>query len=129
MASGSMGMTESSRSIERAASLQRALLGPEHCAAQRTPTVPLAPAGRLSCSGIVITGTGFSGRAIAETRNAARWCIASGILLVLAAAVVAIIGVLRLRWLSQDIDDEPVVTLLRGLEVRDRKSRNLRNAF
>ena len=41
----------------------------------------------------------------------------------------AIWGVLRLRWLSQDIDDEPLVTLLRGLELRDRKSRNLRNAL
>jgi len=83
----------------------------------------------LSLSGIVITVTGFSGRAIAETSNLARVCIAAGILVVLAAAVVAIWGVLRLRWLSQDIDDEPLVTLLRGLELRDRKSRNLRNAL
>ena len=35
----------------------------------------------------------------------------------------------HLRWLSQEIDDEPVVTLLRGLEVRDLKSRNLRTAL
>ena len=83
----------------------------------------------LSLSGIVITVTGFSGRSIAETSQAARICIATGILVVLAAAIVAIWGVLRLRWLSQEIDDEPVVTLLRGLEVRDRKSRNLRWAL
>ncbi len=42
--------------------------------------------------------------------------------------MVAIWGVLRLRWLSQEIDDEPVVTLLRGLEVRDKKALNLRRA-
>ena len=36
---------------------------------------------------------------------------------------------MRLRWLSQEIDDEPVVTLLRGLEVRDRKAENLRRAI
>jgi hypothetical protein len=83
----------------------------------------------LSLSGIVITVTGFSGRAIAETSTPARICIAAGILLVLAAAVAGLWGVLRLRWLTQEIDDEPVVTLLRGLEVRDRKSRNLRVAL
>ncbi len=83
----------------------------------------------LSLSGIVVTVTGFSGRAIAETSAAARICISAGILVVLAAAVVAIWGVLKLRWLSQEIDDEPMVTLLRGLEVRDRKTRNLRTAL
>ena len=83
----------------------------------------------LSLSGIVITVTGFSGRAIAGTGQVARVCVAAGILLVLAAAVVVLGGVLRLRWLSQEIDDEPVVTLLRGLELRDRKSRNLRSAL
>ena len=83
----------------------------------------------LSLSGVVITVTGFSGRSIAETSHLARYCVSGGVLVVLAAAVVAIRGVLRLRWLSEDIDDEPVVTLLRGLEVRDQKSRNLRRAL
>ena len=83
----------------------------------------------LSLSGIVVTVTGFSGRAIAESGQLARVCIALGILLVLAATAVVIAGVLRLRWLSQEIDDEPVVTLLRGIELRDRKSRNLRTAL
>ena len=82
----------------------------------------------LSLSGIVITVTGFSGRAIAETSSAARICIAAGILVVLAAAAAIIWGVLRLRWLTQELDEEPLVTLLRGLEVRDRKSRNLKVA-
>jgi hypothetical protein len=83
----------------------------------------------LSLSGIVITVTGFSGRAIAETSTMARFCIAAGILVVMASAIVDIWGVLRLKWLSQDIDDEPIVTLLRGLEVRDKKSHNLRMAL
>jgi hypothetical protein len=82
----------------------------------------------LSLCGIVITVTGFSGRAIAETSHAARISVAAGIFMVLAAAAVAIWGVLRLRWLTQEIDDEPLVTLLRGLEVRDRKARNMRVA-
>jgi hypothetical protein len=83
----------------------------------------------LSLAGIAITVTGFSGRAIAETGELARISIASGILVVLAAAVVAIAGVLRLQWASQEIDEEPIVTLLRVLELRDRKSRNLRWAL
>jgi hypothetical protein len=83
----------------------------------------------LSLSGIVITVTGFSGRAIADSSQLARVSIAAGILVVLASAVMAIAGVLRLKWLSQDIDDEPIVTLLRILELRDRKSRNLRWAL
>src|SRR5581483_1358494 len=55
----------------------------------------------LSLSGIVITVTGFSGRAIAQTSDLARWSIASGILVVLASAAAAIWGVLRLHWLTQ----------------------------
>ena len=82
----------------------------------------------LSLSGIVITVTGFSGRAIASTSPLAQLCIAGGILIVLCSAAVAILGVLRLRWLTQELDDEPIVTLLRGLEVRDRKAKSLRAA-
>jgi hypothetical protein len=83
----------------------------------------------LALCGIVAAVTGFSGRAIAETSAAARLCIAAGLLVVLAAAAVAMAGVLRLRWLSQEIDDQPVVTLLRGLELRDRKTRLLKAAL
>src|SRR5512135_56281 len=61
----------------------------------------------LSLSGIVITVTGFSGRAIAETSNLARLSIATGILTVLAAAAVAIGGVLSLRWVTQALVDDP----------------------
>jgi small-conductance mechanosensitive channel len=80
----------------------------------------------LSLSGIVITVTGFSGRAIAETSDLARGSIAVGLVTVLAAAVVAIVGVLRLRWLSQLLtDDEPLTWLVRAMRVRDDKARLL----
>lgn len=79
----------------------------------------------LSLSGIVITVTGFSGRAIAQTSNLARACITSGIVVVLLAAVTAIVGVLRLRWLSQALGDDPLENVLRGLAIRDRKARFL----
>jgi lysylphosphatidylglycerol synthetase-like protein (DUF2156 family) len=83
----------------------------------------------LSLSGIVITVTGFSGRAIAETSNLARWSIASGILVVLASAVAAIWGVLRLSWLTQTIGEDALAMLIRGLQIRDTKSRFLRTSL
>lgn len=79
----------------------------------------------LSLSGIVITVTGFSGRAIAQTGALARWSISVGILFVLAAALTAVGGVLRLRWLSQTIGDDPLATVTRALGVRDQKGRFL----
>jgi len=81
---------------------------------------------QVAVSGVVIAVTGVSGRAVAESGAFARIAISSSVLLLLLASLVAIWGVLRLRWLSKEIDDEPVVTLLRALEVRDRKALNLR---
>jgi len=79
----------------------------------------------LSLSGIVITVTGFSGKAIAQTNELARTLVSAGILIVLAAAATAIGGVLRLRWLTQELADDMQDTLLRMLEIRDTKSRFL----
>lgn len=83
----------------------------------------------LSLSGIVITVTGFSGRAIAQTNDVARLLVSIGILVVLAAAATAIGGVLRLRWLTQELADDMQDTLLRMLEIRDTKSRFLSAAL
>lgn len=83
----------------------------------------------LSLSGIVVTVTGFSGRTIALTSELARASISLGILLVLAAAATAIVGVLRLRWLTQEITDDPHETLGRMLALRDGKSRSLTAAL
>ncbi len=83
----------------------------------------------LSLSGIVITVTGFSGRAIAQTSELARNLVAVGILVVLGAAAVAIGGVLRLRWLTQELTDDLEQTLTRMLDIRDQKSRYLNVAL
>ena len=83
----------------------------------------------LSLSGIVITVTGFSGRAIAQTSDLARYCIASGILVVLASAATAIWGVLRLNWLTQEIEEDAIAMLTNGIQIRDAKSRFLRAAL
>jgi hypothetical protein len=79
----------------------------------------------LSLSGIVITVTGFSGRAIATTSLLARVSVVAGLLLVLSAAAVATLGVLRLRWMTQELGGEPLAVLQRAIALRDRKSRFL----
>jgi hypothetical protein len=79
----------------------------------------------LSLSGIVITVTGFSGRTIAQTSAVARILVATGILIVLASAATAIGGVLRLRWLTQSIDDDALTMVRRMIGERDRKARFL----
>jgi hypothetical protein len=83
----------------------------------------------LSLSGIVVTVTGFSGRAIAQTSGLARASITAGILVVFVSAAVAFLGALRLRWLTQSIGDaEPVAMIERAIEIRDQKSRYLKVA-
>jgi hypothetical protein len=77
----------------------------------------------LSLSGIVITVTGFSGRAVAQVSFLARLLITVGMFVVLAAAAVGIIGVLRVSWLSSTISDDPLQTLEGALRIRDQKSR------
>jgi hypothetical protein len=92
---------------------------------QQLSTLVLRTQVMLSLSGIVITVTGFSGRAIAETSSLARILISTGILVVLASAATAIGGVLRLRWLTQAIEDDPLAMIRRMLVDRDRKARFL----
>lgn len=83
----------------------------------------------LSLSGIVITVTGFSGREIARTSETARVLVSTGILVVLLSAAVAIGGVLRLRWLTQELTDDIEATLTNMLRIRDTKSRFLTAAL
>jgi hypothetical protein len=79
----------------------------------------------LSLSGIVITVTGFSGRAIAQTSLTARVLVVVGLFTVLGAAAVAVVGVLRLKWLTQALADDVEETLVRSLRLRNDKARSL----
>jgi hypothetical protein len=83
----------------------------------------------LSLCGIVITVTGFSGRAIAQTSFAARLSISIGIFVVLMAAATAIVGVLRLQWLTQIATDDPLSTLENAIGIREAKARYLAAAL
>lgn len=83
----------------------------------------------LGMSGIVITVTGFSGRTIALTSPIARITIVAGLLIVLAAAAVGVGGVLRLRWSTQELADDPLATVRRLIAIRDDKARFLTAAL
>jgi hypothetical protein len=77
----------------------------------------------LSLAGITITVTGFSGAAIARSGRLAAVLLVAGLLIVLAAAAIAINGILRVRWTTSlppcPLDDAVRATL----EVRDLKTR------
>ncbi len=77
----------------------------------------------LGLAGIVITTTGFSGRLIAGTNDLAKWLIILGVLLVMTAAATVCLGVLHLRWLTQQPGDDIERWLNRALAYRDRKTR------
>ena len=76
----------------------------------------------LSLSGIVITVTGFSGRAIAETSRLAQTSIIAGIAAVLFGGLVIVAGVLRVAWATERIVEDPLETVAGAIRVRDRKS-------
>ena len=75
----------------------------------------------LGLSGIAITTTGFSGRAIAGTNSAAQFLIIAGVSTVLVAAAVVVAGVLQLNWLTQMPGATLEARLLKSLAYRDRK--------
>jgi hypothetical protein len=79
----------------------------------------------LSLSGIVVTVTGFSGKAIAQSGPPAPALIVSGLLTVLASASVLVSGVLRLTWITKKIVPDKLATLAQGIALRDEKSRHL----
>jgi hypothetical protein len=79
----------------------------------------------LSLCGIVITVTGFSGRAIAGTGPLARILVVAGLFTVLAGATVAVGGVFRVTWLTERLQDDERAFLEDAIGLRDRKARFL----
>ena len=88
----------------------------------------------LTFCGVVITTTGFSGRLIAGTNAAAQVCIIAGVALVMLAAWLVLVAVLRVRWTTQSlqeltgVDGTPRDPLPGLLARRDRRTRTLRIA-
>lgn len=81
----------------------------------------------LTFCGVVITTTGFSGRLIAGTNAMAQGCIIVGVALVLAAAWLVLVAVLRVKWTTQTLElGDGALALM--LARRDRRNAVLRVA-
>ncbi len=76
----------------------------------------------LTLCGIVISTTGFSGRLIAGTSPMAQLLVIVGVATVLLAAATVVLGVLHLRWLTQQLGADTAAWLDTTLRYRDRKT-------
>lgn len=77
----------------------------------------------LTVGTLALTITGFSGPRIAESGAYARISMAVGIVFVLAAMVILLLGGLRIRWISQLLGEDGRASLVRVLEYRNRKTK------
>ncbi len=77
----------------------------------------------LTLSTLALTITGFSGPKIAQTNLFARYSMTIGIVFVLVAIVVLLVGGLRIRWTTQFLGGEPEQTLIRIIRYRNHKTR------
>ncbi len=79
----------------------------------------------LQLAGLTITVTGFSGTSIARSGRVGAMLIVSGLVLVLVAASITMVGILRVRW-TTSVRPMPLEEAVRvALSLRDRKT----NAF
>ena len=77
----------------------------------------------LSLAGITVTVTGFSGANIARTGRLAAGLLVSGLAFVLLSASVAMVGILRVRWITSLPPSSLEVSIENALDVRDVKTR------
>jgi len=77
----------------------------------------------LTIATLALTITGFSGPKIAQTNLFARYSMAVGIVFVLVALVVLLLGGLRIRWTTQLLGGEPEESLIRIIRYRNHKTR------
>ncbi len=77
----------------------------------------------LTICTLALTITGFSGPQIVQTNLFARYSMVLGIVFVLAAMLILLLGGLRIRWVSQMIVETPQATLSSIIRYRNRKTR------
>ena len=71
---------------------------------------------------LALTITWFSGPKIVQTSLFARYSMVLGIIFVLAAMLILLVGGLRIRWVTQMIGDTPRATLSSIILYRNRKT-------
>ncbi|TVR44984.1 MAG: hypothetical protein EA402_05470 [Planctomycetota bacterium] len=77
----------------------------------------------LTIGTLALTITGFSGPKIAEASRVSAIGMSIGLLLVLSALVLLLLGSLRIRWLSYLVQDDHVAAVAAAVAWRDRKAR------
>ena len=83
----------------------------------------------LSLAAVTVTVTGFSGANIARTGKTAATLLVSGLVTVLFAASLAMIGILKVRW-TTSLRPSPLDEVVkRSLEIRDQKTRAFNRAL
>jgi hypothetical protein len=76
----------------------------------------------LTLATIMLSITGFSGPRIAESGLFARLAMVAGLGFALLGILVALLGSLRIRWLTQFIDPDDRVRLAAMIRYRNRKT-------
>ena len=76
----------------------------------------------IGIASVVLTITGFSGRLIAATNRPAQVLIIIGVALVLASAFYIVHRIMRIRWVTSELSDDPHRTLDILLERRDQRT-------
>lgn len=82
----------------------------------------------LGLSGLVVTVTGFSGHNMVRGGPASTAAMITGIGLVLVAVAITLRAAARLRWVSQDLQEDLVLTATTVLRRRDQQTRALERA-
>ena len=77
----------------------------------------------IGLAGIIITVTGFSGRIIAQTSLLSRILIVVGLFFVLLSGMLAIFGIIRIRFISQWYETDTNLFIKNILQNRNRKGR------
>ena len=77
----------------------------------------------MTFSGVVVTVTGFSGKTIAGTSLMAKISIVAGLLVVLLGAIWTWNKVMGIKWITSDIEGQPLDVLTRIIKRRSAKTK------
>lgn len=76
----------------------------------------------MSLAGMVVTVTGFSGRLIAGSSTAAQIFLVAGLFVSLSSAIWVFLRVMRVRWVTVFLAENPDTALEQALLRRDQKT-------
>lgn len=77
----------------------------------------------MSLAGVVVTTTGFSGRLIAGTNTVAQAFLIAGLVVTLCSAVWVFVRVMRVRWVTVMLCEDPERSIANAIYRRNRKTK------